>query len=169
MVYFITDGEFIKIGKANDPIERMRTMQTGNARELKMLGYYEDYDEELEGYMHKIFAKDRVRGEWFKPSKDLYRFLAFEVRSYDSFVRRLRVYNEITSTDDELKRIVDLTKLAIEVINQNEKMTRFDGRFLLGSPSEFMKLGVLESRMPEIFSPVRWEQDFWLVREIFNK
>ena len=169
MVYFITDGEFIKIGKANDPIERMRTMQTGNARKLKMLGYYEDYDEELEGYMHKIFAKDRVRGEWFKPSTDLYRFLMYEIRSYDSFVSRLRVYNEITSADDEVKNIVDLTRLAIDVINQTEKMTRFDGRVLLANPSEFIKLGTLQNRMPEIFSPVNWQQNFWLVREIFNK
>jgi len=169
MVYFITDGEFIKIGKANDPIERMRTMQTGNARELKMLGYYEDYDEELEGYMHKIFAKDRVRGEWFKPSKDLYSFIMYEVRSFDSFVSRLRVHKEITNTDDELKDVVDLTRLAIEIVNQREKMTCNDRRFLMASPKEFVKLGMLENQMPSIFNSFTLIEHTSSFREIFRK
>ena len=169
MVYFITDGEFIKIGKANDPMERMRTMQTGNARELKMLGYYEDYDEELEGYMHKRFSHDRVRGEWFRPSKDLYRFIMYEFNSFDSFVSRLRVHKEITSTDDELKNVVDLTRLAIEIVNQRQKMNHCDGRFLIGNPSEFMKLGMLESKMPSIFNSIILTEHISSFREIFNK
>jgi len=169
MVYFITDGEFIKIGKANDPIERMRTMQTGNARELKMLGYYEDYDEELESYMHKAFAKDRVRGEWFKPSKDLYNFIMYEVKSFDSFVNRLRVHKEITNTDDELKDVVDLTRLAIEIVNQREKMTYNDGRFLMANPKEFVKLGMLENQMPSIFNTIMFVEDLYFLRNIFRR
>jgi hypothetical protein len=169
MVYFITDGEFIKIGKSENPIKRMKKMQTGNARELKMLGYYEDYDEELEGYIHKSFSEYRVRGEWFRPSKELYKFIMYEIKCYDSFLSRLRVHKEITSTGDDLKDVVCLTRLAIDIINQREKMNHSDGRFLMASPKEFVKLGMLENQMPSIFNSFTLIEHTSSFREIFRK
>ena len=36
-VYFISDGNLIKIGKSDNPEKRLYTMQTGNGRKLKLL------------------------------------------------------------------------------------------------------------------------------------
>lgn len=81
-VYFIgeRDGGPLKIGKAKDPIGRLRTMQTGNPRRLKLehvlLG-----DVRTEHLLHEIWEplsipSDRNKGrvkekgagtEWFRP------------------------------------------------------------------------------------------------------
>lgn len=73
-VYFISDGEFVKIGIANNPIQRLLTLQIGNARELKCLftipvykwhglNFSAAYD--LEVFLHKGFGSNHIRGEWF--------------------------------------------------------------------------------------------------------
>jgi len=75
-IYFITDGEFVKIGIANNPIERLLTLQIGNARELKplftipiykRLSYFRDnyVANDLELFLHKGFGDNHIRGEWF--------------------------------------------------------------------------------------------------------
>lgn len=66
MVYFITDGEYVKIGKASCVVNRLKSLQTGNARRLRVLYVYEGgYD--VERIMHKIFKNYRVdTSEWFR-------------------------------------------------------------------------------------------------------
>jgi hypothetical protein len=64
-VYFITDGQYIKIGYTERSVEeRLREMQTGNANELHCLGWYKAlpyHEDEL----HHLFRHFYVRGEWF--------------------------------------------------------------------------------------------------------
>lgn len=53
----------IKIGKANNVKARLSTMQTGSASELTLV---HTIDGDIEKDLHKFFAENRVKGEWFK-------------------------------------------------------------------------------------------------------
>jgi hypothetical protein len=64
MVYFITDGTFTKIGKADDVNKRLRELQTGNPKKLSVKLCIEG-DEVEEKKLHKIFHRRRMVGEWF--------------------------------------------------------------------------------------------------------
>jgi hypothetical protein len=74
--YFITDGTgCVKIGKTENTSARLRHLQTGNPRALRVvlalplgcefLGNMKpgDWDEDA---LHQRFSHQRVRGEWFK-------------------------------------------------------------------------------------------------------
>ena len=79
-VYFISDGEFIKIGVAESIEKRLKQIQTGNPRNLNVLfsipcraaGYTyceytrKDYALDLERFLHQGFGEYHVQGEWFK-------------------------------------------------------------------------------------------------------
>ena len=69
----------IKIGKANKPTKRLRTLQTGNPYTLTLLGTIECEDSEeantLERQIHARLSKDRRRGEWFINSLDVNYFV----------------------------------------------------------------------------------------------
>lgn len=75
-VYFIqaVDGGPIKIGKAFNVRERLAGLQTGNPKELRILGAMVG-DTDVEGKVHKEFAGSRIRGEWFEPSEELYDYI----------------------------------------------------------------------------------------------
>lgn len=76
-VYFIEAEEsgLIKIGRAANPIRRLAAMQTGSAEPLRLARTIRtDDDKHLERELHRRFAADRVRGEWFDPSDDLLKF-----------------------------------------------------------------------------------------------
>lgn len=68
-VYFITDGEFVKIGFATDPYRRLRGIQTGNPHECKIMWSIpfktEQDAHEAEKDLHWIYATYRRAGEWF--------------------------------------------------------------------------------------------------------
>lgn len=68
-VYFISDGEFVKIGKTTGSPEcRLASLQTGNPRELTIVGIAFLGTEKgtvLEYWLHGLLKKYRVRGEWF--------------------------------------------------------------------------------------------------------
>ena len=81
MIYFIADGDYVKIGKAGNVNERLRALQTGNPRSLALLKVvdcsklndnYTDYDVETE--LHAYFNADRISNantttsEWFQRS-----------------------------------------------------------------------------------------------------
>ena len=69
-LYFIQQGYgAIKIGIADDPESRLATLQTGNAKPLRLL-LAVPFDErrvaeQLERDLHASLAKYRIRGEWF--------------------------------------------------------------------------------------------------------
>ena len=71
-VYFIRAGNqgAIKIGVASDIKQRLEQLQTGNAFELKVLALIPcsclDHAYDTERRIHKFFAGQRIRGEWFK-------------------------------------------------------------------------------------------------------
>lgn len=77
LVYFVQAGEGgpIKIGWARNPWGRIRDLQVAHWAVLTMLGTT-DGGVALERRLHRRFAKERVRGEWFNPSPRLYAAIA---------------------------------------------------------------------------------------------
>jgi len=73
-VYFISDGEYIKIGKAVDPYKRLAEIQTGNPRRLSVVSMIPCYSSsaahELEHFLHNSFRSKRAVGEWFDIVED---------------------------------------------------------------------------------------------------
>lgn len=78
-VYFVQAGRNgpIKIGVTTVWVEeRMKTLQCGNHRELRLVGIICCRGHELEARIHRHFAPSRIRGEWFRPSCDLLDYIA---------------------------------------------------------------------------------------------
>jgi len=78
-VYVIESHGFYKIGRANDVFNRLATLQTGNPRLLRVVGYVRCCDEkeafELEKKLHAKLAYYRRRGEWFDLDRDNLEYL----------------------------------------------------------------------------------------------
>jgi len=74
MIYFIKCCEFVKIGRAKDPAERVISLQIGNPHEVSLIGVLDAPDDE-EGRLHSAFASFRHRGEWFFLSRTISDFI----------------------------------------------------------------------------------------------
>lgn len=66
-VYFIAteDLTFLKIGTAGQVHYRMESIQTGCPLKLRLIGAIRGYTS-TERQLHKLFARYRTQGEWFK-------------------------------------------------------------------------------------------------------
>jgi hypothetical protein len=72
-IYFIgAEGKrntLIKIGKANDPLNRLMELQTGSPIRLRIIGSVKcrnsDHARQVEKLAHNLFWKQRRHGEWF--------------------------------------------------------------------------------------------------------
>ena len=77
-VYFVTDGEFVKVGRATDLEARLSGLQVGNARKLDYLFAIKLKSSEackrVEEWMHEEYAAHHIRGEWF----DILRYIDVE-------------------------------------------------------------------------------------------
>lgn len=75
-VYFITDGEYIKIGKAKNPEKRLGEIQTGNGRPLELLWKIPCKNEKaslaLEQRLHVWYGDYQTVGEWFNIKEKLH-------------------------------------------------------------------------------------------------
>lgn len=71
-VYFIQEAErgYIKIGCSSSPFSRVRACQAGNPFDLRIIGIMEG-NRSLELELHQRFQRLQMRGEWFKPYKEL--------------------------------------------------------------------------------------------------
>jgi hypothetical protein len=81
-VYFIQQGESgpVKIGFATSVDQRIRQLKTSSPAPLRLLGAIET-KKENERFIHTLFGKFRLRGEWFKPDKSIFEF----IKKYNSF------------------------------------------------------------------------------------
>lgn len=70
LIYFISDGEYTKIGITYNLESRLPTLQNANARKLEVLHIiYCDtsaYASAMEASLHRHFQDCRAEGEWFK-------------------------------------------------------------------------------------------------------
>ena len=79
-IYFILNKESnaVKIGRAKDVEKRLKSLQTANCNELKLIktirvnGSLEA--KELENSLHQRFSHLRLLGEWFKAEQELFDF-----------------------------------------------------------------------------------------------
>ena len=73
-VYFISDGEYVKIGIAGDIQSRLAGLQSGNPKPLHLLHSIECVDRiqamALEKILHRYFGVYRMVGEWFSITKE---------------------------------------------------------------------------------------------------
>ena len=76
-VYFLQSlaGGPIKIGcSATDPEQRLRGLQIGSATPFVCIGLTWG-EEDLERKLHRRFDKERIRGEWFRPTPELLKYI----------------------------------------------------------------------------------------------
>lgn len=70
-LYFICetqdDGPF-KVGLADDPLDRLKSLQLANPRELGLFAAV-PATKPLEKHLHRVLRRDRIRGEWFRPGR----------------------------------------------------------------------------------------------------
>ena len=65
-VYFVSDGEFVKIGVSKDIAFRLKKMQTSTPRVLRLLWCIETHAPYLiETALHNVLKSRRINGEWF--------------------------------------------------------------------------------------------------------
>lgn len=92
-VYFVSDGEYVKVGMTNKIESRFSALQTSNARKLELLFYIPLVAKEacchVERMFHQAYSDYRVNGEWFDILKKLAlpawkRFLSIYV--YDDLI-----------------------------------------------------------------------------------
>lgn len=76
-VYFITNGENIKIGYTKNSVrKRLKQLNTGSDRQLYLLGYMEGTMAD-EKNLHLIFETYKIRenGEWFEASENILNYI----------------------------------------------------------------------------------------------
>lgn len=88
MIYAIRAGEDgpIKIGRAGNPDERLRELQTAQFEVLRLITKVPlpDYREKV---VHTFLEKDRIRGEWFAPTERT--FTAIEYLNAEAKMKEL--------------------------------------------------------------------------------
>ena len=73
MIYFIRSGKSgpLKIDYTDENIEkRIQSLQIGNPHELKLVAIIEG-DQSKIAELHRRFKKFHIRGEWYKPDREI--------------------------------------------------------------------------------------------------
>lgn len=75
-VYFIqnTNTKWIKIGWAINPMQRLKTLQTGSSDILNLIGYFPGRRQD-EVRLHHRFMRYRQQGEWFENNDELLTYI----------------------------------------------------------------------------------------------
>ena len=69
--YFVSDGQYIKIGRARDVKKRLVGLRVASSRPLTLLGVSHEPEQEIQAR----FAAHRVRGEWFEAVPELLAYI----------------------------------------------------------------------------------------------
>lgn len=73
-VYFVTDGELIKIGYSGSAKVRMKALKSAAGKDLRLLKVVPGTRDD-ESRFHKLFQHLRVHGEWFRRDPELLAFI----------------------------------------------------------------------------------------------
>ena len=76
MIYFITQQDkYVKIGyTGNSPVKRFISLQIGNPHKLTLWGAIQG-DATEEAYLHRMFRKNHLRGEWYHLTTDIIKYM----------------------------------------------------------------------------------------------
>jgi|TARA_B110000093_G_C12710634_1_gene302052 hypothetical protein len=121
MIYFLKANNRIKIGYANDPTQRIPSIQTSSPFELEVLLIINgNYDRERE--LHQKFEAFRKSGEWFEYSEPIKNFISqnsSEDRKYEfGFV------NEDFAGNEQILKLRKRHKISLESLGSKLDMTR---------------------------------------------
>jgi hypothetical protein len=84
-VYFVEDGDAIKIGIGLLPEVRVNSLQVGNPRMLTLLGHFKPRCAAAdERDLHNRFKAHWIRGEWFRDNPELRELIAAKCPSNDN-------------------------------------------------------------------------------------
>jgi hypothetical protein len=122
-VYFITDGDAIKIGwSTRDVCERIIELQTGNPRPLSLLGVIPcalGTAFNLEQHLHKKFANFQKIGggsEWFENVNDIhleYRRALHDQSLFDSFDVYMKNVKKLSSGSSKDRYVFDWVRAKV--------------------------------------------------------
>lgn len=85
-VYFISDGEHVKIGLSRQPRKRLSSLQTGHPKRLNIVGLMPGGAED-EFQLHGRFRDHRVKGEWFRDCSEIRDFIARAANDHSALAR----------------------------------------------------------------------------------
>ncbi len=82
-----TDGRYYKIGFTQDKTtgNRLKALQFGNPRKLRVVRVFRDQTEAIEGEIHLRLVNYRAEGEWFEQNSVLDRLIREQI-SLDEFL-----------------------------------------------------------------------------------
>jgi len=102
-VYFIRSGDYIKIGVATNPHQRMRDLQTGNPIKLEIMGAIPG-SFEMETELHRQFSENRTEGEWFTVDNRIEDFITSIVALFPDYLDRDFLINETPAIKKKSKK-----------------------------------------------------------------
>lgn len=76
-VYFISDGQFVKIGFTANVEKRLKQLQTGHRCKLSIVATIPGGTRNTESLLHAALRKHKLQGEWFKCQNEVLRVLVF--------------------------------------------------------------------------------------------
>lgn len=128
-VYFITDGEYVKIGKADNPFQRLKDLQVSNVKILKIICLIPG-GSEMEQRLHRYFSDCKIRGEWFTTNDFMLEFIDMMNKMFSDYNPGIEDYRQeiengtfykphskrwLNSEDRE--RIIEMHKEGVSVTN----------------------------------------------------
>ena len=125
MIYFISDGEYLKIGYTSGDVEtRISALQIGNARKLQLVGYI-DGGRETEAILHRVFHEFNVGGEWFLYNLEKIQAMNSDDDDSDNYDDNARLSARITGiwTKDDLPHLNLLRKKIVYTMIQHPAMS----------------------------------------------
>lgn len=123
-VYFISDGELIKIGyTGSSPHKRLAALQTGNPKPLGLLAFKPEWGMDKEKELHRKFAPLRAFGEWFYASKDLIEYIGVALTSIDSGISKLQDFEIVGKKPGYAEERIRRTILAIQAYNAGRQLS----------------------------------------------
>lgn len=132
MIYFIKANEKVKIGYANDPSQRIPSIQTSSPYELEVLLIIDgNFDKEHE--LHQRFQKMRTSGEWFEFGEPIKSFIkenllfdrkyefGFIIEDFTENEKILRLRKQHKLTLQALAEKLKITAQSVKEIQDREK------------------------------------------------
>lgn len=66
MIYIISNSKHLKIGKSENPMKRLKSLQTGSSEPLSLEACFRTFDDGIaEQKLHEYFKAKKIHGEWF--------------------------------------------------------------------------------------------------------
>ena len=120
MIYFIKDGDYVKIGYSNNPRARLLNLQGANSRTLEIVGIMAG-EREHEAWLHTAFDMFRLRlsNEWFFFADTINKFILRHTKPYNQ--------NEIEAVVEKEKKAAQAAgKEYIEAPKKTKREDAFD-------------------------------------------